>query len=145
MTMQDSITLGIAALWILMNFTGAAFTIRRLRSRGSKYGAKSAFFAPREYGLKWNDREGGPERWHEVPAQTSGSTVVRESGVTGEAIQVHGDYGFTEEFPVPRFYRGVRYGTLGGGTTETLKALIGRRVIAGVDPVDGIWDSGVLT
>ncbi len=55
--------------------------------------------------------------------------------VTSEAIQVHGGYGFTDEFPVSRFYRGARYGTLGGGTTETLKDLIGRRVLAGVDPV----------
>jgi alkylation response protein AidB-like acyl-CoA dehydrogenase len=30
--------------------------------------------------------------------------------VTSEAIQVHGGYGFTDEFPVCRFYRGARYG-----------------------------------
>jgi Acyl-CoA dehydrogenase, C-terminal domain len=35
--------------------------------------------------------------------------------VTSEAIQVHGGYGFTDEFPVSRFYRGARYGTLGVG------------------------------
>src|SRR5262249_28077879 len=39
--------------------------------------------------------------------------------VTSEAIQVHGGYGFTDEYPVSRFYRAARYGTLGGGTTET--------------------------
>ena len=38
--------------------------------------------------------------------------------VTSEAIQIHGGYGFTDEFPVSRFYRGARYGTLGGGTTR---------------------------
>jgi alkylation response protein AidB-like acyl-CoA dehydrogenase len=58
--------------------------------------------------------------------------------VTSEAIQVHGGYGFTDEFPVSRFYRGARYGTLGGGTSETLRELIGKRVIAGLDPTDGI-------
>ena len=58
--------------------------------------------------------------------------------VTSEAIQVHGGYGFTDEFPVSRFYRGARYGTLGGGTSETLRDLIGKRVLAGVDPIDGI-------
>ncbi len=47
--------------------------------------------------------------------------------VTSEAIQVHGGYGFTDEFPVSRFYRGARYGTLGGGTTETLKDLVGKK------------------
>jgi alkylation response protein AidB-like acyl-CoA dehydrogenase len=58
--------------------------------------------------------------------------------VTSEAIQVHGGYGFTDAFPVSRFYRGARYGTLGGGTGETLRDLIGKRVFAGLDPVDGI-------
>src|SRR6516165_5907011 len=64
--------------------------------------------------------------------------------VTSEAIQVHGGYGFTDEFPVSRFYRGARYGTLGGGTTETLRDLIGRRVLAGHDPVDGILGLGMF-
>jgi alkylation response protein AidB-like acyl-CoA dehydrogenase len=64
--------------------------------------------------------------------------------VTSEAIQVHGGYGFTDEFPVSRFYRGARYGTLGGGTTETLRDLIGRRVLAGLDPVDGILGLGMF-
>jgi hypothetical protein len=56
----------------------------------------------------------------------------------------HGGYGFTDEFPVSRFYRGARYGTLGGGTTETLRDLIGKRVLAGLDPVDGIRGMGMF-
>ncbi len=64
--------------------------------------------------------------------------------VTSEAIQVHGGYGFTDEFAVSRFYRGARYGTLGGGTSETLRDLIGKRVIAGLDPVDGILGLGAF-
>ena len=31
---------------------------------------------------------------------------------------VHGGYGFTDEFPVSHFYRGARYGTLGGGDRD---------------------------
>ena len=46
--------------------------------------------------------------------------------VTSEAIQVHGGYGFTDEFAVSRFFRGTRYGSLGGGTTETLRNLVGQ-------------------
>lgn len=53
--------------------------------------------------------------------------------VTSEAVQVHGGYGFTDEYPVSRFYRSARYGTLGGGTSETLRDLIGKRVMAGID------------
>jgi len=57
--------------------------------------------------------------------------------VTSEAIQVHGGYGFTDEYPVSRFYRGARYGTLGGGTSETLRDLVGKRLMSDVDD-DGI-------
>ncbi|MGE3988836.1 acyl-CoA dehydrogenase family protein [Pseudorhodoplanes sp.] len=64
--------------------------------------------------------------------------------VTYEALQVHGGYGFTDEYPVSRFYRGARYGTLGGGTTETLRELVGKRVIAGVDNNDGILSLGAF-
>jgi alkylation response protein AidB-like acyl-CoA dehydrogenase len=64
--------------------------------------------------------------------------------VTSEAIQVHGGYGFTDEFPVSRYYRGARYGTLGGGTSETLRELIGKRVMSGLDPVDGILGLGAF-
>ena len=63
--------------------------------------------------------------------------------VTGEAIQIHGGYGFTDEFLVSRLYRGARYGSLGGGTSETLRDLIGKRLLAAVDDADGIlglWD-----
>ncbi len=64
--------------------------------------------------------------------------------VTSEAIQVHGGYGFTDEFAVSRFYRGARYGTLGGGTSETLRDLIGKRVLAGIEPSDGILGLGMF-
>jgi alkylation response protein AidB-like acyl-CoA dehydrogenase len=49
--------------------------------------------------------------------------------VTSEAIQLHGGFGFTDEYPVSRLFRGARYGTLGGGTTETLRDLIGNRIV----------------
>jgi len=63
--------------------------------------------------------------------------------VTSDAIQVHGGYGFTDEFPVSRFYRGARYGTLGGGTTETLKELVGKMVLSDFGP-DGFLDTGAF-
>jgi alkylation response protein AidB-like acyl-CoA dehydrogenase len=59
--------------------------------------------------------------------------------VTGKAIHIHGGYGFTNEFAVSRFYRGARYGSLGGGTSETLRDLIGKRLIANVNDSDGIF------
>ena len=66
------------------------------------------------------------------------------SRVTSEAIQVHGGYGFTDEFPVSRFYRGARYGTLGGGTTETLKDLLGKKLMADFPTGDGFLGLGTF-
>jgi alkylation response protein AidB-like acyl-CoA dehydrogenase len=64
--------------------------------------------------------------------------------VTSEAIQVHGGYGFMDEFPVSRFYRGARYGTLGGGTTETLKDLVGKKLMSDFDEADGFLAMGTF-
>jgi alkylation response protein AidB-like acyl-CoA dehydrogenase len=63
--------------------------------------------------------------------------------VTSEALQVHGGYGFTNEYLVSHFYRGARYGTLGGGTTETLKDLVGKRVYD-FFPDDGFLSFGLM-
>jgi len=58
--------------------------------------------------------------------------------VTSEAVQVHGGYGFTDEFPVSRFFRGARYGSLGGGTTETLRNLVGKKLVEEMDLATGV-------
>lgn len=63
--------------------------------------------------------------------------------VTSEAIQVHGGYGFTDEFPVSRLYRGARYGSLGGGTSETLKELVGKKILSDFGP-DGFLGMGAF-
>lgn len=63
--------------------------------------------------------------------------------VTSDALQVHGGYGFTDEYPVSHFYRGARYGTLGGGATETLKDLVGKRVYD-LFPEDGFLSFGMM-
>lgn len=63
--------------------------------------------------------------------------------VTSEALQLHGGYGFTNEYPVSHFYRAARYGTLGGGVTETLKDLVGKRVYDAF-PEDGFLSLGLM-
>lgn len=62
--------------------------------------------------------------------------------VTSDALQLHGGYGFTDEYAVSRLYRGARYGTLGGGASETLRDLIGRRLVTSDDGGDGILSMG---
>jgi alkylation response protein AidB-like acyl-CoA dehydrogenase len=63
--------------------------------------------------------------------------------VTSEAIQVHGGYGFTDEFPVSRYFRGTRYGSLGGGTSETLRNLVGKRLVEQMDLATGVAGMGM--
>lgn len=64
--------------------------------------------------------------------------------VTSEAIQIHGGYGFTDEFAVSRFFRGTRYGSLGGGTTETLRNLVGKKLVEQMDLATGTFGMGMF-
>jgi short/branched chain acyl-CoA dehydrogenase len=43
-----------------------------------------------------------------------------------EAVQVHGGYGFMEEFPVARYYRDSKVLEIGEGTSEVMRILIAR-------------------
>jgi alkylation response protein AidB-like acyl-CoA dehydrogenase len=43
-----------------------------------------------------------------------------------EAVQVHGAYGYIEEFPVARFYRDAKVLEIGEGTSEIQRVLIAR-------------------
>jgi short/branched chain acyl-CoA dehydrogenase len=43
-----------------------------------------------------------------------------------EAVQIHGGYGFVEDFPVARFYRDAKVLEIGEGTSEIQRVLIAR-------------------
>ncbi|MBI2862443.1 MAG: acyl-CoA dehydrogenase family protein [Chloroflexi bacterium] len=49
--------------------------------------------------------------------------------VTATAVQVHGGYGYTKEYPVERHYRDIRHLTLAEGTSQIQKLIIGREVL----------------
>lgn len=48
--------------------------------------------------------------------------------VTRNAIQVHGAYGYSREYPVERMYRAARLMTIGEGTSEIQRMVIARRI-----------------
>jgi len=45
------------------------------------------------------------------------------------AVQIHGGYGYTREFPVERFYRDVRVTTIYEGTSEIQRLVIARNIL----------------
>jgi alkylation response protein AidB-like acyl-CoA dehydrogenase len=47
---------------------------------------------------------------------------------TEEAVQIHGGYGFIEEYPVCRFYRDAKILTIGEGTDEIQQMVIARQL-----------------
>jgi len=49
--------------------------------------------------------------------------------VTYNAIQIHGAYGYSREYPVERLYRDARAMTIGEGTSEVQRMVIARRVL----------------
>ncbi len=53
----------------------------------------------------------------------TGRLAVR---ATEEAVQIHGGYGFIEEYPVCRFYRDAKILTIGEGTDEVQQMVIAR-------------------
>jgi short/branched chain acyl-CoA dehydrogenase len=53
----------------------------------------------------------------------SGRLAVRASE---EAVQIHGGYGYIEEYPVCRFYRDAKILTIGEGTDEVQQMVIAR-------------------
>ncbi len=51
--------------------------------------------------------------------------------ISTDAIQIHGGYGYTKEFPVEKFYRDSKLCTIGEGTSEIQKLVIARELLKG--------------
>lgn len=51
--------------------------------------------------------------------------------VSNEAVQIHGGYGYTKEYPAEKFYRDSKLCTIGEGTSEIQKLVISRELLRG--------------
>ncbi|MFP9114819.1 acyl-CoA dehydrogenase family protein [Flavobacterium sp. RHBU_3] len=49
--------------------------------------------------------------------------------IANEAVQIHGGYGYTKDFPVEKYYRDAKLCTIGEGTTEIQKLVISRNIL----------------
>ena len=71
----------------------------------------------------------------------AGQRVTRESAmaklyasevavrICNEAVQLHGGYGFIKDYPAEKFYRDVKLCTIGEGTSEIQRMVIGREIL----------------
>jgi alkylation response protein AidB-like acyl-CoA dehydrogenase len=76
--------------------------------------------------------------WRAAALASAGKRMTRESSiaklfasevavrVAGEAVQIHGGYGFIKDYPVEKFYRDVKLCTIGEGTSEIQRLIIAR-------------------
>ena len=80
------------------------------------------------YAAAWRADEGQDFSKAAAMAKLKASEVAER--VCHDAIQIHGSYGYSEEFPVERFYRDQRLMTIGEGTSEIQRLIIARRTLA---------------
>ncbi|MFD1604235.1 acyl-CoA dehydrogenase family protein [Flavobacterium artemisiae] len=68
------------------------------------------------------------------PVTTSGAMAKMYASeacvkIANEAVQIHGGYGYTKDYPVEKFYRDSKLCTIGEGTTEIQKLVISRNLL----------------
>jgi len=80
--------------------------------------------------------------WHAARLRDAGTPCLTEAAmaklyasemaeeVCSDAIQVHGGYGYLQDFPVERIYRDVRVTKIYEGTSDIQKLIIGRDIAA---------------
>ncbi|RLF90767.1 acyl-CoA dehydrogenase, partial [Thermococci archaeon] len=51
--------------------------------------------------------------------------------ITTKAIQIHGGYGYTQEYPVERYFRDSKLMEIGEGTSEVQRMIISREILRG--------------
>ncbi len=79
------------------------------------------------YRAAWLKDQGQPFSKEAAMAKLFASETAER--VAYKAIQIHGGYGYSAEFPVERIYRDQRLLTIGEGTSEILRMVIARRVL----------------
>jgi alkylation response protein AidB-like acyl-CoA dehydrogenase len=98
-------------------FQGLQFKIADM-----KVGVETARLAT--YKAAWLKEQGRPYKAEASLAKLHSSEVAVNSA--REALQIHGAYGYVEEFPVARYYRDAKVLEIGEGTNEIQRILIAR-------------------
>ncbi len=80
------------------------------------------------YKAAWLKEQGRPYNKEAAMAKMFATEMAER--VCRNAIQVHGGYGYSSEYPVERIYRDARLMTIGEGTSEIQRLVIARHVLA---------------
>jgi alkylation response protein AidB-like acyl-CoA dehydrogenase len=84
------------------------------------------------YRAAWLRDQGRPYKAEAAVAKLYASEVAVEAA--RQAVQIHGAYGFMEEFPVGRHYRDAKALEIGEGTSEIMRWIIARDLGLPEDP-----------
>ncbi|MBI2759444.1 MAG: acyl-CoA dehydrogenase family protein [Chloroflexi bacterium] len=78
------------------------------------------------YRAAWLKQEGRPFTKEAAMAKLFATEMAER--VCRNAIQIHGGYGYSSEYPVERIYRDARLMTIGEGTSEVQRMVIARNI-----------------
>lgn len=79
------------------------------------------------YKAAWRKDQGLPYTLEAAMAKMFATEMAEQ--VCRDAIQVHGGYGYSQEYPVELLYRDARLMTIGEGTSEIQRLVIARQVL----------------
>ena len=82
---------------------------------------------------------GTPPPMETAMAKTAANLAAKY--VCDEAIQIHGGYGYSREYPLERAYRDIRGLCIGAGTVEAQRNFIGTSMVRGRTTVSAGWKS----
>ncbi len=78
------------------------------------------------YKAAWLHMRGEPYRKEASMAKLFASEMAKRCA--DQAVQIHGGYGFMDEYPVSRFWRNVKVHEIGEGTSEVQRMIIAKQL-----------------
>jgi butyryl-CoA dehydrogenase len=87
------------------------------------------------YHAAWLRQQGKPFKKEASMAKLFASELATRATIT--AVQLHGGYGYTTEYPVERMMRDAKVGEIGEGTSEIQRIVIARELLGDVVAATG--------
>ncbi len=145
----DSGRIGVAALCLGLA-EGAYDEARKYASQRKQFGRYIAGFQGVSFALAdmateieagrlltyhaaWLKQHGKPHKLEAAQAKLYCSELAMRTTI--KAVQVHGGYGYTTDYPVERMMRDAKVGEIGEGTSEIQRLVIAREILG--DVVEG--------